>query len=263
MVGATVGAFRVRADERVFEVVSIREVPRNAPPLMREPNFSSVRPGGQFADSRTSLGPMIIFAFDIPGYAQLKGLPGWAQEQLFSVAAKPPAGIPLLPPDRNREEVRGMMREMLASRFHLKLHTESREERILRLEVDRGGLKIKAVEPPGPDEKEGHVYIVAGDSDGRIIGTKVTMSGMAIALTLMLKRQVLDETGLKDYYTFDLKWRLPEPMDGGTVAPAGLGPEGVSGLMSAVKDLFGLRLTSSTAPVRYWVEDQVERPTAN
>jgi hypothetical protein len=45
-----------------FEVVSIREVPANAPPVTRTQDFTPVLPGGQFVDSRTSLNFMIAFA---------------------------------------------------------------------------------------------------------------------------------------------------------------------------------------------------------
>jgi uncharacterized protein (TIGR03435 family) len=69
---------------------------------------------------------------------------------------------------------------------------------------------------------------------------------------------VLDETGLKDYYTFDVKWSGSEPVDG-----PGLGDEGANALTFALKDLFGLRLRSGTGPIKYWVVDRVEHPTAN
>jgi uncharacterized protein (TIGR03435 family) len=167
-----VGASNVRADGPVFEVVSIREVPPNAPLLTREMGFDAVLPGGQFVDPRITLSSMIVFAYHIPSFVQLTGLPGWAWDRAFSVAAKPPEGFPRLPPDENREQVRMMMREMLASRFHLEVHTESREERVLMLEVARGGLKIKPVDPPVAPEKEGFVQLVAGDSGGRTIGKK-------------------------------------------------------------------------------------------
>jgi uncharacterized protein (TIGR03435 family) len=229
---------------------------------MRDPDFSSVLPGGRYADARVTLHSMIVFAFSIPSYLQLTGLPAWAEQQAYSVAARPAEGFPLLPPNENREQVRAMMRAMLASRFQLKVHTESRDERIFRLEVDRGGLKIKPVDPPAPPEKEGPVFIAAGDSGGRMIATKATMAGMARGLTVMLHRQVLDGTGLKNYYTFDVKWTAPEPTDGGTVADA-LGVEGEGALMSAVRNLFGLRLMSAIGPVSYQVVDRVERPTAN
>src|SRR5262249_45821517 len=84
---------------------------------------------------------------------QLTGLPGWAQDQAFSVVARPSEGFPLLPPNENREQVRAMVREMLESRFHLNVHTQSREERVLKLEAPTGGREIKAVDPPSAARK--------------------------------------------------------------------------------------------------------------
>jgi len=249
------GAASPAADGPAFEVVSIREVPRDAPPLLRDPSFDPFLPGGQFIDPRTTVLFMIMFAFDIHTDVYLTGLPEWARYQAFSVAAKPPDGFPRLPSDENREQMCAMLREMLASRFQLKLHTETREERTLKLEVPHGGLKIKAVDPPAPPEKEGFVNMAAGDGGGRMIARKATMASMATALTVILRRPVLDATGLKDYYTFDVKWSGP--------GEGGLGVEGLSALMSALEDLFGLRLTSVTAPVKYWVVDHVEHPTPN
>lgn len=78
-------------------------------------------------------------------------------------------------------------------------------------------------------------------------------------LTVFLKRPVVDETGLKGYYDFDVKWSSP---DGDSAAP-GLGTEGLGLLMSTLQDRFGLRLSSTTGPVQYWVVDHVELPTVN
>jgi hypothetical protein len=60
--------------EPAFEVVSIRTVPANAPPLYRDINFSSILPGGQYVDTRTSLLFMISFAYRV-GQNRLVGLP--------------------------------------------------------------------------------------------------------------------------------------------------------------------------------------------
>src|SRR5579884_2298740 len=243
------GLTNLLADGPVFEVVSIREVPRNAPPLMREQNFTPVRPGGQFVDSRTNLLWMLQFAYHIPSFIQLTGLPDWAKEQSFSVIAKPSEDFPQLPPEENVEQVRAMMREMLATRFHLKLHTESREQKVLKLQVARGGLKIKAVDPPVPPQKEGLPGLAAGNSGGRMIGNKVTMARIAKALTAILHCPVLDETGLSGYYTFDVKWTAAEPVNEAVFT--GLGPEGVSAIMTGLNDLLGLRLASGTGTINY------------
>lgn len=252
----------VTSDGPKFEVVSIREVPRNAPPLLRDPDASSVLPGGQYTDPRVTLGSMIVFAYGIRSYLQLQGLPAWAQDGSFAVTARPPADFPALSPSANREQVRLMMRSMLADRFHLRLHTETRQERIMKLEVAKGGIKIKEVDPPVPPAKEGRVNAAVGDRDGRMIGNKATMSGMVAALVIFLKRPVTDATGLTGYYDFDIKWSAPDVADGRPATP-GLGAEGIGLLVSVLQSQFGLRLSSAIGPVEHWIVDQVEPPSAN
>jgi len=246
-----------------FDLVSIRAVPPNAPPVMREQDFTPILPGGQYMDSRTYLLFMIDFAYNVRNPdMQLVGLPNWAKNQAFAVAAQPPQDFPALPPAENYQQVRLMMRAMLADRFHLKLHTETRQERIFSLEVAKGGFKIKEVGPPVPPAKEGHVNAAMGDSGGRMIGNKSTMEGLATALTLFLKRPVVDQTELKGYYDFDVKWSAPEAPDGQPPA-LGLGADGIGLLISTLQNQFGLRVTKTTGSVEYWVVDHVEPPTGN
>lgn len=165
--------FAQQPAEPRFDVVSIREVPPNTPPSLRSQDFTAVLPGGQFIDPRTPLSHMIVFAYGVKSYLQLAGLPGWADAKSFSVAAKPAESFPVLSPDENREQVRLMMRAMLAERFHLKLHTETRQERVMKLETAKGAIKVQEVEAPVPPAKEGPVNAALGDRGGRIIGKKV------------------------------------------------------------------------------------------
>jgi uncharacterized protein (TIGR03435 family) len=158
-----------------FDVVSIHPVPPNPPLMMRDPGFTPVLPGGQYSDPRTQLLSMIAFAYDVKDPStQLVGLPDWAKKEIFVVAAKPAPGFPALSPAENREQVRLMMRAMLADRFHLQLHTETREERIYALEAAKGGVKIKEVDPPVPPAKSGPVEAAMSDEHGRMIGKKST-----------------------------------------------------------------------------------------
>jgi uncharacterized protein (TIGR03435 family) len=225
---------------------------------MREQDFTPIKPGGQYIDSRTPLSWMIAFAYRPSSYMQLIGLPKWAESQSYSVSAKPLQGFPELSPNENIEKVRLMMRAMLADRFHLQLHTETRQESIFNLEMGRGGLKLKEVDPPVPPAKEGFVGGAMGDYSGRLIGNKSTMGGLVRALVIFLKRPVVDRTGLKGYYDFDVQWKAIEPRD-----ESQCGADCLSMLISNLRDQFGLRLVKITGPVEYWVVDHVEPPTEN
>ena len=245
-----------------FDVVSIHAVPLNAPPTQRDQDFTPILPGGQFIDSRTSLIWMIVFAYDVKfPDIQLLGLPKWAKDQSYSVAAKPAEGFPALSRAANQDQVRQMMRAMLADRFHLQLHAETRQGPTFNLELARGGVQIKEVDAPVPPAHEGYVNAAFGDDSGRMIGNKSTMAGIATALTVMLKTPVIDRTGLRGYYDFDVKWRAAEA-DKQAASP-GFGAEGISLLISNLQKQFGLRLQKSTGPVEHWVVDHVEPPTSN
>lgn len=245
-----------------FEVVSIRPVPPNAPSLMRSQEFTAVLPGGQYIDSRTNLLFMISFAHNVKNPSkQLIGLPNWAKSQIFAVAAKPGQDFPELPPAQNNEQVRAMMRAMLADRFHLRLHTETRRERVLHLRVAKSGMRIPEVDAPTPPAKEGFVNAAMSDRSGRMIGNKATMRGMAVALTIFLKELVVDQTGLNGYYDFNVGWSEPEPSDG--PSSGGLGSDGLGLLISNLQSQFGLELKKGTGQVEYWVIDHIEPPTTN
>jgi uncharacterized protein (TIGR03435 family) len=243
-----------------FEVVSIRLVPANTPPTMRSQDFTPILPGGQYIHSRAELFEMISFAYQVRNYAQLVGLPNWARNQSYSVAAKPADGFPALSLSENREQVRLMLRAMLADRFHLRIHTETRQEPVLDLVTGNGGMKIKEVDPPVPPDSEGRVNAAVGDAGGRMIARKATMAGLAVALAIFLKRPVVDQTGLKGYYDFDVRWSAEEPH--GQPTP-GLGAEGEALLISSLQSQFGLRLMKALGAVEYWVVDHVEPPTDN
>jgi uncharacterized protein (TIGR03435 family) len=150
-----------------------------------------------------------------------------------------------------------MPRAMLEDRFHLRLHTEVRKDRIFEFRVAHGGFKFPEVAPPEPPAKEGNIGMALGDDGGRMIGRKSTIAGMTGSLALFLKRPVIDKTGLKGYYDFDVKWSAPGP------ASTGLGAEGIGLLLSALQNRFGLRVVETKGPVEYGVVDHVEPPTRN
>lgn len=260
---AAAAAAQQAADGPRFDVISIRPVPPNAPMVMRDINFTSILPGGQFVDQRTSLLSMIGLAYEDPGMqnlsTQIVGLPKWTQNQSYEISARPAPGFPALPPEQNREQVRLMLRAMLAERFHLQLHTEMRKEPVYNLESARGGVKLKEVEAPAPPEKAGPVFAAWSDSDIRMIGKKSTMKGLAQTLYIILATPVIDQTGWQGYFDCDVRWTPPGPR----TDQVGFGADGISLLMSNLESQFGVRLVKTTGEVPYWVVDHVEPPPDN
>jgi uncharacterized protein (TIGR03435 family) len=250
------------AQDPRFEVVSIRPVQPGAPVVMRSQGFTPILPGGQYVHSRASLWDMIGFAYDVKNPSrQLVGLPKWAIEQSFLVAAKPAPDFPALPAAENREQVRLMLRAMLAERFQLRIHSETRQEAIFALKQGKGGIKLRAVDPPVPPEKEGNVNMVLGNFLVRIIAKKGTMAGLAGALTIFVGRTVVDQTDLHGYYDFDINWNAPESQ--GAQVSEKFGPEGIALLISVVRNEFGLQFISTKGLLPYWIVDDVKQPTEN
>jgi uncharacterized protein (TIGR03435 family) len=259
-------ASRLPAQPR-FEVVSIRPVPANAPMLVREWDAPRIFPGGRYADARTTLLFMIALAYDMKNVSldkQIVGLPNWAKDQSYSVEAKAGDGFPALSARENQEQVRLMMRSMLAERFHLNLHTETRQETIYKLEVSKGGVTLKEADPPKAPAKENPVGAALENDGGvRMVATKSTMAGLAAALQLLTGRPVVDETGLKGCYDFDVRWKGPVLAEGQRPETQFGGPELAGVLISNLQTQFGLRLTKGSGAVEYWVVDHVEQATGN
>ncbi len=253
-------AFAQAPPDEQFEVISIRPVPANAPQVLRSQDFTPVLPGGQYVNSSTNLLFLIAFAYDLKHPSrQLTGLPNWARNQNYSVAAKAGDGYAAASPGENKERVRRMMRHLLATRFQLRLHSEIRQERVYHLKAGKDGLKVAEVAAPVPPAKEGYVNAAMSDESGRIIGNKSTMAGMATMLAIFLRQPVIDETGLRGFYDFDVRWEAPP----GAPSSNGLGAEGMSQLISVLKDKFGLQLSSAPGPVEYWIVDRLEQPSEN
>ena len=257
-----VGALSAQSGSPRFDLVSIRAVQPTGQPVFIEANFDPVRPGGQYVNPHTALIFLISEAYEVKDPSRrLVGLPKWAGQQ-YSIAAKAADTFPVLPPNENRAQVRLMLRHMLQDRFKLKLRIEKRQEDVLVMTVEKGGLRMKEVAPPVPPEPtDGRVNVALSDRGGRMLATKGTMKGLAQTVGLFLKQEVVDETGLSGYYDFDFRWDAPA-----TNAPpsnTGLGVEGLNLFLSEVKDRFGLRFTKRSAAIDYWIIDSVAPPTEN
>ena len=196
---------------------------------------------------------LIFAAYELKSPGQLVGLPQWAYEESFDLEAKLdenalPAHQKLSDRER-REQAAPMLRSMLADRFDLKVHHETRELAVYELVVGKGGFKLK--QSQGPENlgrmmtNRGRIFVRAGPIGARFI------AGLSDAVG----RIVLDKTGLTSYYDIDLKWTP----DGSPTNDPSAPPD----LFSAIQEQLGLKLVPSKAPVDVLVVDHVERPTEN
>lgn len=161
-----------------------------------------------------------------------------------------------IPAGTTREQFQRMLRNLLAERFKLSLHRESREMQMFRLVVAAGGPALKADvdgAPPAAEKSKG------GNGAPRI---SYRVQGKTVAdfsklVEGQLRRPVTDATGLSGKYDFDIWWS-PDDLN-----PDASATSDAPTLRSAIESL-GLKLEMSKEPLEVVVIDHVERvPTEN
>jgi uncharacterized protein (TIGR03435 family) len=147
-----------------------------------------------------------------------------------------------------------MMQTLLANRFKLMVHWETRNLPVYSLVVAQGGFKLKPSDPKDdPPRAPGSIGCPPDDRACHIIPLgSAPISALAAFLASSLGRPVIDRTGLTDSYRIDLRWA-------GDSSPNSSLPS----LPTALKDAFGLELKPDTGPVQVLVIDLVEKPSAN
>jgi uncharacterized protein (TIGR03435 family) len=167
----------------------------------------------------------------------LTGEPAWTARERYDIEAK--AEKAAASPD----ELRLMLRNMLADRFQLALHQTTKEVSGYALLVGKGGPKMRRGD--GTSKKG------IGRNAGTINGTSVPMTMVAIALSDVLGVPVADMTELIGEYSFNLTFAT-DPND--VSAPS---------IFTAIQEQLGLKLESKRVPTQVLVIDHVEKPTEN
>jgi uncharacterized protein (TIGR03435 family) len=196
---------------------------------------------------------LIAQAYEINSSYQLAGVPSWASEEPFDLEARldddAAAAYRKLSDRERREQAAPMLRSMLADRFRLKIHHETRELPVYALVVAKSGFKLKQAQGAenlyGMSTNWGLISIRGGPIGARFI----------VGLSNFVGRIVVDRTGLTGYYDITLKWTPEGSQTSDTNAP----PD----LFTALEEQLGLKLVSTKAPVDVIVVDHVEQPTEN
>lgn len=223
--------------------------------------------------------------------AQLVDAPAWAATERFSIEAVTDGSV-------TSQQVRLMLRTLLAERFQLSVHTETRTLSVLALvKARRGGalgngLRQSRAEcvaitpppgvpkppPPPPGPPGGIRPILQKDVDlrrgcgamaipGWLSARRVTMAQLARTLAVFAGRHVIDRSGLEGEFDLDLTF-TPEfaaagpPPPGAPQSPPPP-PTGAPGLFTALQEQVGLKLESQRAAIEVIVIDRIERPSEN
>jgi uncharacterized protein (TIGR03435 family) len=279
----SLGAFgQTPAPRPEFEVASVKP----AEPLgaAEQVNVGLHIDGAQVRFTYLSLKDLIHIAYRLRAY-QVDG-PDWISSERFDIAAKLPAGA-------QRDKVPEMLQSLLANRFQLVLHRESKELPVLALVVAKGGLRMKE-SPPEADAPAGagnlDVAATGGPSgvsvsfgkgsyysfgNDKFEAKRLTMPYLADSLARYEADPVVDMTGLTGAYDFVLQL-TPEDYRAMLIrAAVGAGvqlpPEALRFLdtntgdsLTASLERVGLRLERRKAPVDMLIVDKASKtPTAN
>jgi uncharacterized protein (TIGR03435 family) len=144
-----------------------------------------------------------------------------------------------------------MFENLLADRFQLKFHHETRELPVYNLVVAKGGLKMQASTAEGSSSSM---------NNSSLSGKGMPIEGISFSVSNVVGRQVVDKTGLTGKYDFTLTW-TPDEMG----APSGASADADSGpsIFTALEEQLGLKLVPAKGPVDVIVVDHIERPSEN
>lgn len=224
----------------------------------------------RYAGTNITLKMLLQYAYGLKTDDQIVGLTGAPDSAHFDVEAKMDAETVEALKKLSKEDAlagqRSMMQAMLADRFKLKVHRETKELTQYDLVIAKGGFKLKDADPndsyangmKGPDgtAHPGMMRMGMGELTGQGIG----MPALANFLAQRVHKQVTDKTGLTGKYDVHLKWT---PDDMPAESHEATGADSAPSLFTALQEELGLRLEPVKGPVETIVVDHVEMPTEN
>ena len=231
-----------------FEVASIRAANPSAPRGGRLAATPLGTKPGLLAARNASLKQLIRGAYTLENY-QVSGGPGWIDSAGFDVEAKSTDGA-------NREQLVLMLRALLADRFKLRFHRETKEFTVLALVVARGGPKfheLKAGADSVPNKTD-HMRLK-------------DLPSLATFLTrLSSDEPVLDKTGLPGQFDLELdigKIGEAASQGGEAAGPGEMRERMFEATVNAILDELGIKLVPTKTPIEIFVIDHAEKASAN
>jgi uncharacterized protein (TIGR03435 family) len=250
---------------RQFDVVTIKPTDPNADP---HSNGGMGFDRDKFTTNGQTVKSLIKFAYGLNFGSddQIAGGPAWIGTSMFNITAKEDAetvaAMQALKPGQQMTIIKPMVQQVLADRFQLKMHHETRTLAVYALVVAKNGPKLTPfVEMSGAPQKgwQGLQMQGRGMMEGRAAQLDM-FTGVLSMQHEINGRTVVNHTGLNGKYNFMLKW-TPEQNSAADAATStdAAGPS----LFTALQEQMGLRLESTKAPVDVIVIDSVALPTEN
>jgi uncharacterized protein (TIGR03435 family) len=274
-----------------FDVASIREnksgfdatganKPHSNFPIGSDDSYSAT--GGEFSATNLPLISYIIFAYKITTNnrdALVASVPDWVMNDGFNIEARTDVkGV-------TKDQMRLMMRSLLAERFGLAIHHEEREVPVFAATLDHPGkpgpqLRKHLANADCPQTTTASYSSPATDAAGfpvicngfansmhpdapyhrKVGGGDLTIAAIVSGFSGIghLGRPAVDQTGLTGGYDFFLDW-LPDPPLGKELPADASGPS----FVEALKNQLGIKLVRQNSTIDFVVVDRVERPSPN
>jgi uncharacterized protein (TIGR03435 family) len=214
--------------------------------------------GRSFKAIDASLADLIQFAYHIH-MKQIVDAPPWVEKERFDIAGTSDQGE-----SPNVEQMRSMVRKLLADRFLLKLHHATRELSAFVLTVGKSGSKLTPTQsknsPPGMGMRPNKSGFMLTFTNAR------TQDFVGYLQFVVLDRPVVDQTGMTERYDFDLIFTPDESLFKGhppSISEPAEDVEPAPGFFEAIQQQLGLKLTAGRTQVDVLAIDHVEKPSAN
>jgi len=220
-----------------FEVATIKPTPSPDPGkgLWSPPGI------GRFWARSVSVQFLIQMAYGVES-DQISGKPSWFDSDFYDVEAKPEEGIAL-----SRDELKPRLQNLLAERFHLAAHFETRMVRGYALVAAKGGPKLQ------PTKGDHFPGFRINTGAGHLEGLNWSMSYLATMLQRVTGLPVADRTGIAGSY--DIKLEFASDLEQDSTLPS---------LFTALRETLGLELKAQQIPHQVLVIDHIDRvPAAN
>jgi uncharacterized protein (TIGR03435 family) len=271
---AAYGAFAQSADSPQFAVASVKRgevwIADSVPMAVRP------QPGGRLTTLNSPLAFLVQRAYGVQAY-QIAGGPPWIKTDGYNIEAKPAANA-------DQKQMWLMLQALLAERFKLTLHRETRELPVYHLTATKSGPRLpKPAGGPctevftGPPPKPGEPRPAPPCGPGiQASGAGLSMRGLNLStakfaefLGTLIGRAVVDKTGFTGKFDLHLDFALDDAIAG---LPFHRGPGDADqtadpaarpSIFTAIQEQLGLKLESTKGPVEVLVIDRAERPTDN
>jgi uncharacterized protein (TIGR03435 family) len=214
---------------------------------------------GSFVARGVTLQRLIEMAYHVQG-AQISGPQDVLNKTRFDIDAKLAAQYVQQMPEHKGGEDQGMLKSILADQFKLVTHYEAQTVAVYDLVTDESDAKLQ------PSRGDRHMFKLG---PGELASTGAPLELLTAQLSARLGRPVIDKTGLKGVYAFNLHW-TPDPAEaehlkqsGEPVAPEPTPEANGPSLTNALQEQLGLKLVPRTEPLQVLVIDHVEQPSEN